>query len=95
MPWSFALSLFSSRDRQITDEWMQCIMNFAYLHHVHGTISIYAFQRVSQSLGRTGHDFYIVCGKWLVGRGVTWQQSPQGGGEPSSLPGGWTWGGKG
>ena len=44
---SFTLSLFRRRGRQ--NEWMQCIENFAYLHHVHDTISIYACQRVSQT----------------------------------------------
>jgi hypothetical protein len=48
---SSALSLFRRRGRQKTDEWMQCIEAFAYLHYVHGTISIYACQRESQSLG--------------------------------------------
>ena len=35
---SCTLSLFSSRGRQITDEWMHCIVNSADLHHVHDTI---------------------------------------------------------
>ena len=47
---SFTVSLFSIRGRRIADEWVQCIVNFAYLHHVHDTISIYACQRVCQSL---------------------------------------------
>ena len=49
---SFTLSLFSSRGMQQTDGLMHCIENFAYLHHEHGTISMYACQRVSQSLGQ-------------------------------------------
>ena len=47
---SFEVSLFSIRGRQIADEWVQCIVNFAYLHQVHDNISIYACQRVCQSL---------------------------------------------
>ena len=42
------LSLFRRRGRQKSDEWMLCIELFAYLHYVHGTISIYACQRESQ-----------------------------------------------
>ena len=34
---SFIVSLFSIRGRQIANEWVQCIVNFACLHHVHGT----------------------------------------------------------
>ena len=45
------MSLFGSRGGQITDEWMQYMVNFADLH-VHYTISIYACKRVSQSLGQ-------------------------------------------
>ena len=36
------MCLFSIRGRQIADEWGQCIVNFAYLHHVHDTISMMA-----------------------------------------------------
>ena len=32
----------SIRGRLIGDEWVQCIVNCAYLHHVHDTISMYA-----------------------------------------------------
>ena len=42
---SFTVSLFSIRVRQIADEWVQYIVKFAYVHHVHDTISIYACQR--------------------------------------------------
>ena len=49
---SFTLSLFRRRGRQKTDEWLQCMENFAYVHYVHGTISIYACQRESQILGQ-------------------------------------------
>ena len=34
---SFTVSLFSIRGRQIANEWVQCIVDFAYLHLVHGT----------------------------------------------------------
>ena len=49
---SFTLSLFRRMGRQNSDEWMQCKETFAYLHYVHGTISIYACQSVSQILGQ-------------------------------------------
>ena len=44
--------VFRRRGTQKTDEWMQCIESFAHLHYVHGTMSIYACQHVSQILGR-------------------------------------------
>ena len=53
------MSLFSIRGRQIADEWVQCIVNFAYLHHMHDTISIYACQRVCQSLWQ--HSNTEIC----------------------------------
>ena len=56
---SFTLSLFRRMGRQNSDEWMQCKETFAYLHYVHGTISIYACQSVSQILGRPAQI------KWL------------------------------
>ena len=46
---SFTVSLFSIRGRRIADEWVQCIVSFAYLHHVHDTISMYACQHVCMS----------------------------------------------
>ena len=53
------MSLFSIRGRQIADEWVQCIVKFAYVHHVHDTISIYACQRVCQSLWQ--HSNTEIC----------------------------------
>ena len=46
------MSIFKRTSRQKTDEWMQCIETFAYSHDVHGTISIYACHRQSQTLER-------------------------------------------
>ena len=42
----FTLSLFSSRGSQKTGEWMQGIVNSAYLHHVPHTMNIDACQRI-------------------------------------------------
>ena len=54
--------LFSSRGRQITDEWMQGIMGFAYVHHVHD-ISVSACQRASHSLVFDFCFALLVCAK--------------------------------
>ena len=61
---SVTLSLFSSRGRQNTHEWMQCPENSADLHHAPHTISIYACQRVSKRQQQVnGHEFRTV---WAV-----------------------------
>ena len=63
---SFTLSLFSSRSRQITDERMQCIVNFACLQHVHDThhdLCMLAYipkPWATHSKQLTGHEFCIV-----------------------------------
>ena len=49
----------------MTDEWVQCLVNFGYLHHVHDTIGIYIV------FGLQG------CPTW-GGGGVTWRQCPPG-----------------
>ena len=56
---SFTVSLFSIRGRRIADEWVQYIVKCAYLHQVHDTISIYARQRVCQSLWQ--HSNTEIC----------------------------------
>ena len=82
----FTPSLFSSRDSQKPDGWMQCIENSACLHGVPYTISIYVSRCVSKkplvtnSKQVTGHELCTVwADKSLVCRGVHWRRRGGGG----------------
>ena len=60
---NFTTSLFSnrgSRGRQITGEWVLCIVDFTYLHHVHGTTCI-PKPWTTYNKRLINHEFCMVC----------------------------------